>query len=197
MSQLLKNLMVFMPALALTCCQQSGPNGSSSCDLEYERLYTRENPSFAGFELGMGDSHSLVNNCGFRYWGNRQGGYGNTLEIIGGPGDSMYFVWLGDTLSRISLRNGWNGETENGLKIGDDFSKFNSLHPSAMRTRVAHYYPHQQNNIWDIGHFRANFNDVGKISLMEIRLNYYDYGTTNYIDNPIGPWSGSFEQLWR
>lgn len=86
----------------------------------------------SSLELRMGDKHWPVTACAgvFDYYENHQGGYGDTLEIIG-CGDGIYLVWAWYTLYDIVVRPGWTGQTDRGCRLGDSKTSVLDRYPEA------------------------------------------------------------------
>lgn len=214
MKEMKKNLATLLLAASagLQSCDQKIPR-HDPCDIFTATLYTSGdvdyNRGFAeshelsldNFAIAMGDDHSLVGQCGFDYFFDNMGGYGNTLDIIGGPERSIYMQWIGGGLSRIAVRSmgeeGWNGETEKGLRIGDSFAKFIALYPQAQQQiptpYSVHYLVGAQQNLWTQGHLKVSVVNSG-IASMEISFfNHDDHPF--FAGYPIGP-QGSENDIW-
>lgn len=131
--------------------------------------------------LGTPDIHPGE---GFSYYDNHRGGTGNTLQIMSNE-KAVYMMWAFQSLNNISVRQGWNGETDNGLKIGDDFQKFRALYPVAEKRKVRKDYDNGMDEIWTDRMIKFSFRE-GKINGIEINPHI-----RNDDVYPVGPSSGS------
>lgn len=78
------------------------------------------------------DQDWLVDKCNFTYYKEHKGGYGNTLQLESCDGGLLLY-WAWDSLKSIYVANGWTGETDRGLKIGDTLEQFKMLYPEAKQ----------------------------------------------------------------
>ena len=179
----------------------------TSGDVNYDRGYAESRElSLDNFAIAMGDDHSIVDKCGFDYLNDEtRGGYGHTLDIIGGPEGSVYMQWIGGGLTRICVRTigdeGWGGKTDKGLKIGDPFTKFIALYPEAQQQIPDLYTLHAQvglqQNIWTDGNFKVSVVNSGIERIASMEISFFTYAEYPFIAGlPIGP-GGSENELWH
>jgi|SRR3989344_860281 len=110
------------------------------------------------YKLGIADEHYPVDSCNFEYYDNHMGGEGDTLQEIGCD-KSVFFEWAYGTLWDIGVREGWSGQTDTGLKIGDPLDKFLDLYPNAEK---------HSDYVWTAGHFKIYLEDKENIKMMGV-----------------------------
>lgn len=116
--------------LVLGSCYGNGGSGDCPCD---EDLNTRgETQGIGRYEMGQRDSHI---SC-LDYYNGHEGGLGDTLEQIGCEDDSVYMLWIGNSLHEVWVSDGWDGETSEGVEIGDSQEKFLRNYPLAGFGRI-------------------------------------------------------------
>jgi hypothetical protein len=146
--------LVLFGASFFSGCKEERTDNFVCIDCEKSVLRTN---SIDGYYLGSLDAHPHFG-CGFDYFRNRQGGEGNTLEVVGcngkDGGNSIHMFWGFGELKYISVREGWNGETDKGLKINDDLDKYFSLYEGAVRIEGGRF---QGDDLWKDGNLVVNF----------------------------------------
>jgi exo-beta-1,3-glucanase (GH17 family) len=150
-------------------------------------LYTIPEPCFEGqygvtrlgldhFKLGLADRHFPVRSCGFGYHEGHAGGSGDTLELLGCD-DSVYFFWAFSQLQEVAVRQGWQGRTDQGLRIGDSVETLLRLYPKARRRGG------DTETLWSAGAFKIAVDSQGVITKMGVDERRLDDDSLP----PIGP----------
>ena len=158
-------------------------------------LYTTEENNDLGFipvdeeakTLGLGDFKMdmperdyLIKNCNFEVDKDDC----SFMNLRGCDNDSVYLKWSFNKLEQISIRNGWEGQTDTGLKIGDPIEKFLNIYPNAMNKRYVHSSDGSELNLWATGYLRVSTDKNNLIDIINLRdFEFSDPGIT-----PIGPW---------
>ncbi len=143
----------------------------------YDKTYKKT--GLGSFKLNMPVSYFLENNCDFRRYKELE----PWKDMFIGCGDSVYMEWLSNDLYIVSVRQGWEGQTDRGIKIGDSLEKFLEAYPKAKK-KDAGTYPNEY-NIYTHGYFKASFDSKEKIDMMSLLQSEdddYDWTT------PIVPW---------
>ena len=123
-------------------------------------------------------SYFLEDNCDFRRYKELE----PWEDMFIGCEDSVYMEWFSDNdLWGISVRKGWNGQTNRGIMIGDSLEKFLTAYPKAKRKEV---YPRDY-TIYAWGYLKASFDQDGKIDMMSVTRVEHD---DNEVTTPIVPW---------
>jgi len=82
------------------------------------------------YEFGNDDwGWRLNSSCGWRIYDGHEGGYGDTLQLAS-CNDGVIFVWAWQTFRGLILSEGWKGQTEKGIMIGDTLDDFLYEYPT-------------------------------------------------------------------
>ncbi|TQV87250.1 hypothetical protein [Aliikangiella coralliicola] len=73
-------------------------------------------------------ARNILSNCGWHVHNNHNGGVGNTLQIAS-PGEEIILVWAFNSFRAFRVSEGWRGQTERGISIGDDVFDLYRLYP--------------------------------------------------------------------
>ncbi len=150
---------------------------------------TYEHLGLGEYKINMPNNLSLVNNCGFRYTYTPDETM-RAFSIIGGENESVWMEWSINDLMRVSVREGWKGETERGLRIGDTRERFLKLYPGAKEKDVSLYGDYE---IWTAGFLKTSIDKQGKVDMLE--LDRYNHNNTGYDWTiPVYPWQK--EPIW-
>jgi len=88
--------------------------------------------SYGRFSFGkMGPdatARSCISSCGWSVFEGNDGGEGNTLQIAA-PGDAVVFVWAYNNFAGFRVKEGWTGQTDQGVKLGDSQTTFLAHYP--------------------------------------------------------------------
>lgn len=178
------------PALAMPGCEQEDQFEVHRRDYTYENLRTKGNDLGMGnYAFGIwGDGRGKSFSGGspnLRIYENRNGGFGNTFDLIGGEGDCVYMQWAGNYLSKIAVREGWKGKTDRGLKIGDTIRDFWKSYSLFSEREV--YSPQlESGRFFTSGHLKVRIVN-GFVSMMELSSLNHETFNPNYPVTPIGP----------
>lgn len=88
-----------------------------------------------GFSDGK-DPINIVSDCGWALVEDVEVN-GQTFYAVSSCDEGVLFVWMNDKFSVVQLQEGWTGSTKEGIKLGDDISKFLEKYP------YFEYYPKQ------------------------------------------------------
>ena len=98
----------------------SGNSGSSGSECPSCSAKTTDT-SFGPFKFDAAGNDStarrFVAECGFVVSGGHNGGFGDTLQVIGCDG-GIELVWAFEEFSAYRVSTGWRGQTNRGVKIG-------------------------------------------------------------------------------
>jgi len=117
-----------------------------------------------------------VNNCDFRHY--RESAF--THEFLIGCEDSVFMHWRGNDLETISVREGWKGQTDRGIMIGDPIEKFLEVYPEAQHKRDPPGY-----KIYEVNYLVVSFDKNDKIDMMSLNnrnVDDFDYSSL------VEPW---------
>lgn len=126
---------------------------------------------YGRFNAGAPDWHTPDTLGDYRYLGDRRGGVGNTLEYLACGGQN--FVWLDwewEGLRVVAVRAPWKGQTDRGLRVGDDADTFHKLYPTAhhpIEPFPGYFAFSKDFDVWDIGPLRVVLQS-GKVSMIQI-----------------------------
>jgi len=113
------------------------------------------------YKLEIADRNNPVLGCNFQYYDGHAGGAGDTLEMLG-CGGYAYMKWAYNALQEVAVRQGWQGQTDLGLTIGDSLEKLQTWYPEARRRDGC------SGGTWTVGHFKACVNEQGVITMMGV-----------------------------
>ena len=128
----------------------------------------------------------------YRVYGNRVGGIGNTLEYLGCAGANyVWLAWQFGGFQVFAVRAPWAGQTDRGLSIGDDSTRFHALYPQARRPvePFPNYYLWPPDfDVWDVGPLRVVLRS-GRVSLMQVDWSFNNGApdTNESTSTVIGP----------
>lgn len=88
--------------------------------------------SKTGYDGNAGNGIHLQNTCNWKIFNNNAGGVGHIYQISS-CGDGVIFTWAYGILNSVTLSNGWQGSTKEGIRIGDDLDKFLNVYPGFQR----------------------------------------------------------------
>lgn len=88
--------------------------------------------SNSGFDGSIGGIH-LQQTCNWKIFNGNAGGYGHIYQVSS-CNDGVIFTWAYGKLNSVSLTNGWLGSTKEGVRIGDDLTKFLTVYPLSQRS---------------------------------------------------------------
>ena len=71
---------------------------------------------------------NLVSDCKWKIYGNNTGGVGKVYAVYSCD-TAVTFVWTWGSLTLFQLSKGWTGSTKEGIRMGDDITKFLSVYP--------------------------------------------------------------------
>lgn len=124
-------LMCLGALLTLSSCDFSGSSGSSGSACPSCSANTTDT-SFGPFKFkAAGDDSTarrFIKECGFAVSGTHDGGFGETLQVIG-CGGGVELVWAFNQFSAFRVSTGWAGQTDRGVKIGQSRATAVALDP--------------------------------------------------------------------
>ncbi|MDP3964331.1 MAG: hypothetical protein Q8Q20_01565 [bacterium] len=68
------------------------------------------------------------------------GGVGRTCDVVG-TDRWVHLTWMGLSLLGITISEGWVGETDRGVALGDTYEDVERVYPEAFPCRYSNYHP--------------------------------------------------------
>lgn len=97
--------------------------------------------SYGQFQFGNSGDDSTARNCvsicDWHVYGANNGGTGATLQVAS-PASEVVFVWAYNNFAQFRVFNGWTGQTDQGVKLGDSKSTFLSHYPGFAAVTTEH-----------------------------------------------------------
>lgn len=120
----------------------------------------------------------LRNECGWEVWNEHEGGYGDTYQVSK-FGGGLIFIWAWNNFSGFIASKGWEGKTEEGIKLGDSIGTFLDTYPyfsECSSCDNGYYYDNRTNTFLyrDIKpedlviKIEAHFNNLGSLCRLEV-----------------------------
>jgi len=75
----------------------------------------------------------IVSECDWHVQGNNNGGVGSTLQVAS-ENEEVIFVWAYNDFYGFDLIEGWEGQTDRGIMIGDHSTEFAGAYPEFLFT---------------------------------------------------------------
>jgi len=194
MLPLLRNPYEDPKAVSLMICPQRDDVLFTQESPLYREIYDSSILGLGYFKLGMPYRPHLIDDCEFDIYHSITDDHDEILDIID-YNNTLFFRFIQNTLFSVAVREGWAGETDTGLKIGDSLEKFLRCYPNARKRTLVNFVDSSQaDNLWVTGHLRINFDDGGRINMIEVSAYNHDLNNVNEPMFPIGP-LGSYS-LW-
>jgi len=99
--------------------------------------------SFGNWEFNLcGDdkfAKQLVAHCNWIIYQGHEGGYGEVLELAIDTNNSIVFCWANNKFSSFLVKEGWIGQSDEGIKIGSKLNSFINAYPNFIKLN---------NNVW-------------------------------------------------
>lgn len=117
----------------LSCDKLFDSDSCPSCSEDVSwSAYGKLKFSNSGFDGNMGGVH-LEQTCNWKIYNGNAGGYGHIYQVAS-CNNGVIFTWAYGILNSVSLATGWAGSTKEGIRIGDDLTKFLAEYPSSQRS---------------------------------------------------------------
>ena len=110
--------------VSLTAC-----SNTFSCPSESDNVSLS---SYGRFKIGDAGpdatARNCVSHCNWHVFQGSDGGVGNTLQIAS-PSEDIVFVWAYNDLAGYRVKQGWTGQTDKGVRLGDTITDFQMKYP--------------------------------------------------------------------
>jgi hypothetical protein len=100
----------------------------------------------------------IVSECGWHVQGGHNGGIGNTLQVASCGNEGVIFVWAFNDFHAFRVAAGWEGQTEQGTRIGDTLETFLVANSNFTQASPSSYVLQDDDGTIRV---RANFTDDG------------------------------------
>ncbi len=122
-------LSLFVLFFATACHHDKTKIGNSFCPTVYDDITWN---SYGGFNLRREGSDDvawrIVDECAWHIYRNHTGGYGDTLEVAS-PNEEVVLIWAYNDFYGFDLVSGWEGQTSEGVRMGDHITVFADAYP--------------------------------------------------------------------
>jgi hypothetical protein len=83
-------------------------------------------------------ARKCVSHCGWHVFQGNDGGVGSTLQVAS-PGEEVVFAWAYNQFSAYRVVNGWTGQTDRGVRLGDSLTTFQNRYPEFRMISATHW----------------------------------------------------------
>jgi Repeat of unknown function (DUF5648) len=73
-------------------------------------------------------ARQIIAQCGWHVFAGHNGGFGDTLQIAPSS-EAIVLTWAWNNFERVTLRAGWTGATDRGVRLGDSQATATMLYP--------------------------------------------------------------------
>ena len=80
-------------------------------------------------------ARQIIAQCGWHVFAGHNGGFGDTLQIAP-PSEAIILTWAWNNFEKVTLRAGWTGATDRGVRLGDSEATVTMLYPEIPVSQV-------------------------------------------------------------
>jgi|GEM_PF-2982349 len=136
------SLFLFVLFSVSACNHKKRTTEESFCPTVYDDITWTSYGDFKFHEEGD-DSTAwrIVDECYWHVYNNHAGGYGDTLQVAS-ENEEVILVWAYNDFYGFDLTYGWEGQTKEGIRMGDHITFFADAYPyfQFLSGTVAYYW---------------------------------------------------------